>query len=361
MYSEQLETLIKNVLADGVITDKERAVLHKKAEAEGVDVDEIDVYIDGELEKIRNEQQKVKSQVCKCPSCGEIINVLEGVCPSCGHIMTVDKNDLLEILENLESCLADLKGSTDDPDKKIALVEKHKRKAKMLYGDNQKVKYLLNEIDVELATQRKSWKKKFIKRKMTKFWWATSLIFIVVAYFIGMFCYHTVLQIEVKYETTKFIKQIESLEEPTPQNIENVYQAFKDFKNNDNIREIHNPCNWLGCDYLQWNWGYTCPVQATMWHGKESIANKLKAYGRKVARAYIEKYKLDEQIACKTAYIVDEVYSPDEQKKYYASFGVATDSERKKYAELSRMLIPIKDIIQEFCGFSSGSMSDFFE
>ena len=36
-------------------------------------------------------------------------------------------------------------------------------------------------------------------------------------------------------------------------------------------------------------------------------------------------------------------------------------SERKKYAELSRMLIPIKDIIQEFCGFSSGSMSDFFE
>jgi len=49
MYSEQLEQLIKSVLADGVITEKERAVVHKKAEAEGVDLDDIDVYLDGLL------------------------------------------------------------------------------------------------------------------------------------------------------------------------------------------------------------------------------------------------------------------------------------------------------------------------
>lgn len=47
MYSEQLEQLIKSVIADGAITDKERSVLHKKAAAEGIDEDEIDVYIDG--------------------------------------------------------------------------------------------------------------------------------------------------------------------------------------------------------------------------------------------------------------------------------------------------------------------------
>ena len=47
MYSEQLEQLIKSVIADGVITEKERAVLHKKAASEGVDEDEIDVYVDG--------------------------------------------------------------------------------------------------------------------------------------------------------------------------------------------------------------------------------------------------------------------------------------------------------------------------
>lgn len=49
MYSEQLEQLIQSVIADGVITDKERAVLRKKAVAEGVDEDEIDVYVDGLL------------------------------------------------------------------------------------------------------------------------------------------------------------------------------------------------------------------------------------------------------------------------------------------------------------------------
>ena len=47
MYSQQLEQLIKSVIADGVITDKERAVLHKRAVAEGVDPDELDVYVDG--------------------------------------------------------------------------------------------------------------------------------------------------------------------------------------------------------------------------------------------------------------------------------------------------------------------------
>lgn len=49
MYSEQLESLIQSIIADGVITDKERAVLHKRAEAEGIDADEIDVYTEGLL------------------------------------------------------------------------------------------------------------------------------------------------------------------------------------------------------------------------------------------------------------------------------------------------------------------------
>jgi len=55
MYSEQLEQLIKSVIVDGVITDKERAVLHKKAAAEGVDEDEIDVYVDGLVTQKKSE------------------------------------------------------------------------------------------------------------------------------------------------------------------------------------------------------------------------------------------------------------------------------------------------------------------
>ena len=110
MYSEQLEAIIKNVLADGVITDKERAVLHKKAEAEGIDVDEIDVYIEGELDKIRNEQVKAKAQVRKCPACGDIIPVLSNVCPSCGAVVNeVESSDLQLLLQNIENNIVQIK------------------------------------------------------------------------------------------------------------------------------------------------------------------------------------------------------------------------------------------------------------
>ena len=55
MYSEQLEQFIELILADGEITDKERAVLYKKAAAEGVDADEIDVYVDGKLDMLKKQ------------------------------------------------------------------------------------------------------------------------------------------------------------------------------------------------------------------------------------------------------------------------------------------------------------------
>ena len=60
MYSEQLEQLIQSVIADGVVTEKERAVLHKRAAAEGVDEDEIDVYVDGLLAKVDPKEKAPK-------------------------------------------------------------------------------------------------------------------------------------------------------------------------------------------------------------------------------------------------------------------------------------------------------------
>lgn len=60
MYSEQLEQLIQSVIADGVVTEKERAVLHKRAAAEGVNEDEIDVYVDGLLAKVEPKEKEPK-------------------------------------------------------------------------------------------------------------------------------------------------------------------------------------------------------------------------------------------------------------------------------------------------------------
>ena len=62
MYSEQLEQRIKSVVADGVITEKERAVLHKRAAAEGVDEDEIDVYVDGLIAQNETVEAKPNKQ-----------------------------------------------------------------------------------------------------------------------------------------------------------------------------------------------------------------------------------------------------------------------------------------------------------
>ena len=60
MYSEQLEQLIKSVIADGVITEKERAVLHKRAVAEGIDEDEIDIYVDGLVAQMKSDTPKME-------------------------------------------------------------------------------------------------------------------------------------------------------------------------------------------------------------------------------------------------------------------------------------------------------------
>lgn len=56
-YSEKLENLIETALIDGVITDKERQLLFKRANEEGVDLDEFEMVLDArifELNKTKN-------------------------------------------------------------------------------------------------------------------------------------------------------------------------------------------------------------------------------------------------------------------------------------------------------------------
>ncbi len=63
MYSEQLDLLVQSIIADGKITDKERSVLHKKAETEGIDADEIDVYVDGLIAQMKNNGEEVATAI----------------------------------------------------------------------------------------------------------------------------------------------------------------------------------------------------------------------------------------------------------------------------------------------------------
>ena len=97
MFSKELEEVIEAALADGVLTDKERAVLHKRAQAEGVDPDELDVVIDGRLAKMKRQEDWLRpappkeatnqkyGNVLTCPSCGAQVVGGSALCPECGY------------------------------------------------------------------------------------------------------------------------------------------------------------------------------------------------------------------------------------------------------------------------------------
>lgn len=95
MYNEQIESLVKAALTDGVLTEKEKQILFKKAESMGIDLDEFEMVLDARLvelqkaEKEKAEKSAPKSNkygdVRKCPSCGAIVPALAGSCPECGY------------------------------------------------------------------------------------------------------------------------------------------------------------------------------------------------------------------------------------------------------------------------------------
>lgn len=97
MYSKELEAIIEAALADGVLTDKEREVLHRRAAQEGVDTDELDVIIDGKLAKMKQEKDwlrpdppttEKRGNVVKCPNCGTPIQAGTAKCTECGYVFT---------------------------------------------------------------------------------------------------------------------------------------------------------------------------------------------------------------------------------------------------------------------------------
>ena len=68
LIPEELQALIQQYLTDGVLTDKERTVILKKAEGMGLDRDEIDLYLDAEVQKLDQAADAVvrrqKSKAC---------------------------------------------------------------------------------------------------------------------------------------------------------------------------------------------------------------------------------------------------------------------------------------------------------
>ena len=151
MVPKELDELIKEYLTDGVITSKERQVLLKKAQQMGLDVDEIDLYIDAQQQKVDQavETAKRNARGKTCPFCGAVIPLLADKCPECGKNITPEASkELEEIFDNLENALVEFKLGKDIGKNK-ANVERYVRKARTYYENNPKVQKLLAEIEEE--------------------------------------------------------------------------------------------------------------------------------------------------------------------------------------------------------------------
>ena len=159
---EELDNLIQEYLTDGIISAKERQVLLNKAQTLGLNLDEVDLYIDAQEQKMQQsiEAAKNKRRGKTCPFCGSSIPELTDKCPNCGGNITPEASkELAEIIEHLESALEDFKSGKYTENNK-AKIERFTRQARMYYGNNPKIQRLLEEVEEESKAAEAAAKKK---------------------------------------------------------------------------------------------------------------------------------------------------------------------------------------------------------
>lgn len=172
-FSKILEQLIEASIADGMISQKEREVLRKKAAQEGIDPDEMDIIIDGRLAMKNNAAAPVaeeKPKVNRCPMCGEMLPPMSSICPACGSIIDVESEEtrkLQKLMDEMELWLIKFKTGQDSALAKAKL-EGLARQAKARYGDNPKVKNLILEIEDSIKAYMKELSRKASEKTRQK-------------------------------------------------------------------------------------------------------------------------------------------------------------------------------------------------
>ncbi len=224
MYNEQIEALISAALADGMLTEKEKQVLFKKAQAQGIDLDEFEMVLDARLVELEKaEKAKVSTSapqstkygdIRKCPVCGAMVPALAAVCPECGFefsgidanisskkladllldVSDIDKKeeiiitfpipntkaDLFEFLSALQPRMRDI----NDP-LSSAYFKKYQEcinKAKISFANDSHLSQFINTFEQEA----KSLKNKILFRNIFNWckehiWWTVAIIFVLVS------------------------------------------------------------------------------------------------------------------------------------------------------------------------------------
>lgn len=109
--NQELEKLIDYAVADGVISESEKALLYKKAQELNVHISEFEMILHAKLYQKQQELSNIQTKssveklgkVKKCPSCGEVVNPLDIKCSACGFELniTTSNQTLNEFLNKL--------------------------------------------------------------------------------------------------------------------------------------------------------------------------------------------------------------------------------------------------------------------
>lgn len=212
MFSERLEKLIEATLEDGQLTQQEIDAIKKRAEAEGEDLNEVEIYIQSLMQKRQQKAQKEANEAAReelvarkkaqeaqdkadeenekarrgnvCPHCGTPIPPLTKICPECGKAIsgneTVADKKLEEKIKTLINYTSSI--SSKDPEliayssrsysKEVASAQALCKEMEILYGDNPKVTELIETLNniisknakkVAGIKNKKNYKKNFTK------------------------------------------------------------------------------------------------------------------------------------------------------------------------------------------------------
>lgn len=128
MFSKELENLIQATLEDGVLEENEKAALVKRAEREGADIAELEIYINSLLQKrareLENEKTAERKQAekekkeafgRKCPNCGAQVPPMTLKC-ECGYEFT--KKESVSSAQVLFEKISKLSTEIKDEDKR---------------------------------------------------------------------------------------------------------------------------------------------------------------------------------------------------------------------------------------------------
>ena len=230
MFSKELESLIQATLEDGILEDYEKEALVKRAQKEGVDLAELEIYINAQLQKRKRELNQKKKEASaiqakeeleyekerakelrQCPKCGEFIPQLSTVCPACGHIIEKNKTDdkmvfLVQLLKKIisgeikpkDNHIKDIPKDDYDRNKQyydILMGGKMTKSGNVycrfnyqailseasLYKDNPEIKDLLDQIEESIKKENSTSTKilRFLKRNL---WWMIVVLIVIGFY-----------------------------------------------------------------------------------------------------------------------------------------------------------------------------------